>query len=80
MSRWDELNDEYQDEWEDDEEAERDPDDCMDCGQCENCIEQMQAVYEELEKPQHLIFCDCEEDATKLYGGHKKDCPNAIPF
>jgi hypothetical protein len=27
-----------------------------------------------------LVPCDCREDAAKPWGGHKPDCPNAIPF
>jgi hypothetical protein len=30
--------------------------------------------------PTEEVQCDCIEDVTKLWGGHKKDCPNKIPF
>lgn len=33
---------------------------------------------EEILEP--TVECDCKEDAAKPFGGHKKDCSNAIPF
>jgi len=35
------------------EDDERDPDDCMDCGVCDACVEQSKAYYEEMERQQH---------------------------
>jgi hypothetical protein len=78
----------------DDYEEDEDRDDCGGCGLCDNCIAQSRAYAEQMEMEHALELdqkklealgafgtpCDCREDAAKLHGGHKPDCPNAIPF
>jgi hypothetical protein len=48
--------------------------------QADFASEETKALARELLKETKVIPCDCVEDGAKLWGGHKKDCPNAIPF